>query len=127
MPSHLRIPHGPVTFTPPYFHEYVFGHKDAIAGKCKLPEDKGAHALFYYNLLAYKNLQEAKENLVYEDEPSRFFPLEKARKLLESIAVMYAVTPGEMVRYWDAVIAQRRALGFSENADLPHRYRFRFN
>ena len=125
MPSTRLIRMGPVSFHAVYFDELLSQPSDPLhVGR--LPQDLEAHALFQYYVLASKAFKEAKDNLVYEDEKSRVFPLERARRLLESVAFMYGTTPSRMVRYWEAIDAQRRALGFNSNADLPVQYRFRF-
>lgn len=117
---------GPVTFQAPYFEELISQPHDA-SHKGRLTREPECHACWYYFLLAAKNLKLEKDNLVPEDEISHLFPVEKARKLMESVALMYATTPGKIVRYWDACDAQRIALGYSTNADIPERYKFRFN
>ena len=124
MPSEIFHRKGEVTYRAPYFDELVEGK---LNPQGRLPKNHVAHALFYYNLIAAKNLDEAKKNLVYEHELSKKFEVADARRLIESVAFMYNTTPGEMVRFWDVVDAQRRALGSNQNADLPHAMRFRFN
>jgi len=123
MPSEIFHKKGEVTFRAPYFDELLI---DA-SPEGRLTRDPVCHALFYYNLLAAKNLKEAKDCLVDEKELSPVFGVKEARKLLESIAFMYGTTPGAMVRYWDVVDKQRRAMGASSNADLPHAMRFKWN
>lgn len=123
MPSEIFHRKGPVTFRAPYFDEFVIG----ASPEGRLPRDPNAHALFYYNLLAAKNLDDAKKCLVDERELSPVFGVPQARKLLESVAFLYDTTPGAMVRYWDVVDKQRMAMGANSNADLPHAMRFRFN
>lgn len=126
MPSTRQVKMGPVTFHAQYFDELISNPADPFhVGR--LPRDLDCHALWYYYILACKNLKEAQQNLVYEDELSRKFDVPAARRLLESIAFQYGSTPARIVRYWEAVEAQRRALGFTDNADLPHAMRFRFN
>lgn len=114
---------GGAQFEVVYFPELIAGGAN-INGR--LPPDLGAHALFWYYILAIKGLEEAKKNLVYETELSRTFDVNKARKLLESISFTYGLTPSQVVRYWDAVEAQRRALGYSINAELPAVLKFRY-
>lgn len=126
MPSTRLVPMGPVTFHATYYDELVSNPGDPFhVGR--LPRDLEAHGLWHYYILASVNLKNAKENLVYEDERSRFFDVPRARKLLESIAFQYGTTPAKMVRYWEAVEAQRIALGFTSNAELPAALKFRFN
>lgn len=126
MPSTRAVRMGPITFHAVYYDELLSNPMDPFhVGR--LPADLEAHALWHYYVLASVNLKNAKENLVYEDERSRFFDVPRARKLLESISFQYGTTPAKMVRYWEAVDQQRRALGFNENADLPAAMRFRFN
>ena len=126
MPSIRHIKYGPVTMEAHYYDELLSNAADPFhVGR--LPRDIEAHALWSYFILASINLKNAKENLVYENERSRFFDVPKARALMESIALQYGTVPSRMVRYWEAVDQQRRALGFNENADLPAAMRFRFN
>jgi hypothetical protein len=117
---------GPVTFHAVYYDELLSQPADPFHNG-RLPSDMEAHALWHYYVQACINLKKARENLVYENEQSLSFDVMAARRLLESISFIYGTTPSRMVRYWDAVEAQRRALGFTENADLPHAMRFRFN
>lgn len=126
MPSTRQVRMGPVTFHAQYFDELLSNPADPFHNG-RLPRDIEAHALWMYYILAAQNLKAAKENLVYEDEKSKHFDVHRARALLESISFQYGTTPSRMVRYWPAIDAQRIALGFSQNADLPHAMRFRFN
>lgn len=126
MPSTRLVRMGMVNFHAVYFDELVSNPADPFHNG-RLPQDLEAHGLWMYYTLASKNLKAAKENLVYEDERSRHFDVPRARALLESISFQYGSTPARLVRYWEAVDQQRRALGFSENADLPAVMRFRFN
>lgn len=126
MPSIVPVRIGPVTFHATYYDELISNPSDPFhVGR--LPRDLPCHGLWHYYILAYQNWKNAQENLVYEDERSRFFDVRKARTLLENISIQYGAAPAQLVRYWDAVDAQRRALGFTQNADLPHEFRFRFN
>jgi hypothetical protein len=125
MPSVHTIKMGPVNFRAPYFDELLSNPMDPLhVGR--LPADINAHGLFYYFVLASQAYKGAKDNLVYEDELSKRFDVTRARRMLESVAFMYGTTPSRLVRFWDAVDAQRRALGFNPNADLPDQFRFRF-
>lgn len=127
MPSVRIVRMGPINFHAPYYDELLSNPADPFHNG-RLPQDLECHALWNYYVQACMNLKNAKENLVYEDDPlSRYFDVPRARRLMESIAFIYGTTPARMVRYWDAVEAQRRALGFTDNADLPHAMRFRFN
>lgn len=126
MPSTRQIRMGPVTFQAVYYDELVANPADPLHNG-RLPRDLEAHGLWMYYVLACKNLKAAGENIVYENELSLKFDVPGARRLLETIAFTYGTTPARMVRYWEAVEAQRRALGFNENAELPAAMKFRFN
>lgn len=126
MPSIRHIKMGPVTMEAHYYDELLSNRSDPLhVGR--LPMDIECHCLWTYYILASINLKNAKENIVYEDEKSKFFTVAQARRLLESLCLQYGTVPSRAVRYWDAVDRQRMALGFSLNAELPATYRFRFN
>lgn len=126
MPSIRNIQMGPCWFHAPYYDELVSNPTDPLhVGR--LPPDLEAHACWHYYIMAAQALDGAKKNMVYDDQLSKRFDVNRARKLLESISFLYGSTPAKVTRYWDAVIAQRRALGFSDNAALPAAFMFRFN
>jgi len=117
---------GIVEYHIPYFEELI-----ATGGNTPeraLPRDIGAHALWYYYCLASKAIKIEKDCLVLETDLSpRFRPQKEARQLAESVAQMYGFGLYGMTRYWSAVEAQRRALGLTQNAELPPAYKFRFS
>lgn len=121
----VTLPNGmEIKFECPYFEELVAGPENILG---RLPKDLPAHALWYYYILASQGIRTAKFCLVLETELSPKFDVLKARRVLESVCKMYGFSPPEVVRYWEAVEAQRIALGFTENAELPAVIKFRFN
>lgn len=125
MPDMLNTRVGDVVFQAPFWSELTIGDKKALP-HARLPKDVQAHALWYYYMVAANNLRLQRDNLVAEDEISHSFSVAAAHQLIESVAMMYQVTPGQMVRCWEACDAQRMALGYTQNAELPAAYRFRF-
>lgn len=84
--------------------------------KGRLPRDLAAHALWHYFGLASCAYYEHKHKLVYEGELDVAF---LGAQLMRSVAFMYDVEPRDMMRYWDVIIQQRRALGLSGEDDIP--------
>jgi hypothetical protein len=93
---------------------YYFAYLKENGGA--LPRDLPAHALMTYYGFVSIQYEEAKDNLVYEHEPSLEI---HARNTAESVASLYDVTLETMFNYWSAITAQRRKLGLNQNADLP--------
>lgn len=122
----IWTPHGVVRYKLPYFEELV--SVGGTAPERALPRDIEAHALWYYYCLASRAIKIAKDCMVLETQRSpQFRPQKEAQQLAQSIANIYGLTLYEMTRYWGAVEAQRRAMGLSQNADLPPVFKFRFS
>jgi hypothetical protein len=86
-----------LNFSAPFFDAYTHrygGH---------LPKDVAAHALFYYHLLARKQYESNRDNLVYEGEKDKVF---NPRGLWMTIAGIYGVDPNEMGNYWEPVMLE---------------------
>jgi hypothetical protein len=120
MPDILKLKLGPVVMEVPYFSEYLM---DKEYGR--LPRDLPAHALWYYYILAMRQYDRAKKNLVYEDELSEIFDVNRARDILQAVSNMYGTPIQEMIKYWDAMEKQRIALGGGES--LPSEFKFQFS
>lgn len=106
----------------PYFDQLV--RSNAPDGKGRLPQDVAAHALWHYFCVASNAWYNETCGLVYEGERDhRFNP----KETFESIAKVHGVKPEEMSRYWNVIEQQRLALGLSQNAELPERFKFRFH
>lgn len=126
MPKMLKLGSAGMTFEVPVYYELI-PQEPGCDPRGVMPTELAAHALWYYYLTASLNLRNESENMVEESDRSRLFPVDRARKLLESISFMYGFQPAQVVRFWDAIDKQRRALGIDQNAELPAAYKFRFN
>jgi hypothetical protein len=97
-----------------FFYQYLPPHGF-------LPKERGAHALFFYYLLARRTYEERiLENDVYEgelDSGTNF------RQLFESIASMYNVEVYHMANFWEPVDNQ---CDFLQLPKLPDEERYRF-
>lgn len=104
----------------PFFDELLvsndYGH---------LSKDFEAHALWHYLCLAMKASAAAKANFVDENERSLVWNKESAKALFISIANVHQVSPAKMVKFWDMVDNQRRALG-NGSEDLSGEYKFKY-
>lgn len=119
MPILVKMQLGPFIMEVQYFEEYLYSNDG------KIPADMAAHALWYYYICAMNNYVRAKKNLVYEDEPSIIWNMDRARALLQSIANLYGVPVEKMIRFWDCCEAQRIALGGGDT--LPEEFKFKFS
>ena len=64
-------------------------------------EHKEVHALFYYYLLAHKQLEEQREGaIVYEGDPD---PVYDYIKLVKHVAILYEVDVEYMLNAWPAI------------------------
>lgn len=106
-----------VTFECPFFDELV-------SPRGALNSDFEAHALWAYYGIALINFNNAKNNLVYEDELSREFTVATARILFQNTANQHNVRPDKMVNYWPMIHRQRIAMGGKD--DLPEQFQFRY-
>jgi len=82
-----------MNFTPPLFVNYMQPNGG-------LTRDRETHALFYYYLLAKKNLETRETQLVYEGDTDPVFAF---RNLFKSIAILYGVRPEHMQKCWPEV------------------------
>jgi hypothetical protein len=104
-----------VRFTPHLFPDYVIPLG-------MLPEHAGAHALFYYYLLARKQYEEIIiDPIVLEGDKDPEFHL---KQLFTSIALAYGIEPEEMVKFWPHVDAQ---CAITQLPKMPEGDQFRFN
>lgn len=108
-----------VTMEAPFFNELLMS-EDAGC----LSRDLPCHALWHYYGLACIQFRRAERNLVDETERSEIFDETRARALFISIANQHMVEPEQMVKYWNFVDNQRRAMGGDEI--LPERFKFKF-
>jgi len=106
-----------VTFECPFFNELVAPHG-------MLNGDFEAHALWDYYGAALKAYMMAKNNFVYEDEPSRVFDRETAKQLFKNTANKHGVRPDKMVNYWPMIHSQRLLMKGSDH--LPEEFQFRY-
>jgi hypothetical protein len=105
-----------IHFSGPIFTQLIVGQTP----EGRLPIDAAAHALWNYYGIAVKAFRAVKENIVYEDEPSRRFNHES---VFRGIAMAYGVKPDEMARYWPLIYKQLTALGLSAEADFPNAWK----
>ncbi len=87
-----------------------------------LINDPACHGLFYYYLIARKNLEQYEiDPIIYEDEP---WPDINFKQLFSSIAIAYGVEPERMTKFWVNVDMQCDVLNLPR---LPGDERIRFN
>lgn len=106
----------------PYFDQLL--RDGSPDGKGRLPRDIAAHALWHYYCVASTAWDKEVHGLVYEGELDHKFD---PKATFESIAKVHGVPPQDMSRYWNVIEQQRIALGLSQNAELPERFKFRFH
>lgn len=120
MPKILKLKAGPVIFEVPYYEELLMNNENG-----RLSTDLACHALWTYYGQAMVQLKKAKENLVYEDEPSQVFNQTVATRMLANVSNMYGTPIIDMIKYWDCIERQRIALGGGDT--LPSEYKFQFS
>lgn len=103
------------------FKRHVFYYFKWLAPEGTLPRDLAAHALMTYAMQMSLQLEQAKKNLVLEEDLSNAV---NALNCLATYAKLYGVTIEQMMAFWPAVSAQRRALGLSADAELPDWVRY---
>ena len=106
-----------ITFECPYFEELTMPHG-------ALTPQFECHALWDYYGNACTAYDNAKKNIVYEDELSHCFDARIARQLFESIAKKHGVRPADMVNYWPHVMRQRIAMRGDDI--LPDQFKFKY-
>lgn len=118
-----------INFDPPIFPE-----NSVQMGGC-LPVERGAYALWYYYILATKNLAVLQDELPLEDDPVKTF---RFQKLYTDVCEMYGVDPNECINYWPVVEKEiqrlnlgrlTRALqegreGYTEYQPLPEKFKY---
>jgi len=82
-----------INLAPPRFPDYMQPNGG-------LNSHRETHALFYYYLLAKKNLETRENQIVYEGDVDPVFGF---RSLFKSIAVLYNVEPEAMQKCWKEV------------------------
>lgn len=118
--SRLETPAGTMIMHGPYFTDLLRANSEIG----RLSREAEAHSLWYYYILATKAYNDAKDNVVLEEDASRVFNRDVAKQLFTSIANMYQVKPADMVKFWPIVQQQRIALG--ANDTLPSEFKFEF-
>lgn len=118
--TNIKTPHGTITMHAPYFDTLL----RSSAEDGRLSREPECHALWYYYGMATKAYNDAKDNVVLEEDASRVFNRDVAKQLFTSIANMYQVKPADMVKFWPIVQMQRIALG--ANDTLPAEFRFEY-
>lgn len=102
------------------FNSKVFN--DYLPPNGYLVNEPACHGLFYYYLLARKQLEETEiDPIIYEDEE---WPDINFKQLFSSIAISYGVEPEQMLKFWINVDMQ---CGVLDLPKLPDVDRLRFN
>lgn len=79
-------------------HHYTV-HTTPYGGHLPFNE-KAAHALWHYTMIALCNLQSERTNIVMIGQPD---PVYNYKQLFTSVATQYGVTPEEMSNFWGLV------------------------
>lgn len=85
-----------------------------------LTDHPACYALWYYNALITKQLEQKKETIYYEDEQWAQFA-EHTKSVFLGCAKAYAVDPDLMLKFWLHVRMQVRAMG---GTVIPEEYQY---
>lgn len=109
-----RFSHATIVTNPPTFYQY-------LPPEGFIERHASCQGLWYYYLIAKRNLEEQLACIVLEGEKD---PTYNYLQLLKSVAIMYGVQPEQLTKNWASVDLQCQTLNLPQ---LPKEERYRFH